>query len=117
MLLCCSPHEFRAALALPLSPHRYGHPDYVMKPGFDKDLAAAVLDEAKAAAAANAPFDQPPEAFCNLSLSTGFHRVMGEPPGRGLGGPTWLLLAAGREPRRPRPTHPPCPAPLGAASA
>lgn len=56
---------------------QYGHPDYVMKPGFDKDLAAAVLDEAKAAAAANAPFDQPPEAFCNLSLSTGFHRVMG----------------------------------------
>jgi hypothetical protein len=36
-----------------------------------------VLDEAKAAAAAGAPFDQPPAAFCNLSLSTGFHRVMG----------------------------------------
>lgn len=88
-----------------------------MKPGFDQDLAAAVLEEAKAAAAANAPFDQPPEAFCNLSLSTGFHRVMGEPAEPVPGGPTWLLLAAGREPRQAQSTHPPCPAPLGAATA
>ncbi len=69
------------ATCFPL-PSSYGHPDYVMKPGFDADMASAVLEEAKAAAASGAPFDQPPEAFCNLSLSTGFHRVMGEQAGQ-----------------------------------